>query len=247
MLTTLTTSASVVAAAIGGGASSAHAQGEPATVAASAASNGAGAAPSSSTAFDFGPLAAERDLRQGLDPLPSRGIYVSYGIALHTESLLSPGAICPSGKSDCVIGNGGGISASGGYRNPNWTLSVTYEVSFLDSSSIYQRGILQNVRGDARWRPWWAVIGDQVALFAGAGAGIAGYGDNWAVSVLGPSVQGALGAEYEAGTKLALVFAFSYRAAYLRALGQTPLQYPEGGGIVQFFGLSLGVELHDPL
>jgi hypothetical protein len=187
------------------------------------------------------------DTREGLDPFPSTGQYLDYGMSFHSEALLTSGRLCPKdAKENCVLGSGAGISFFGAYRSPTYSLGAAYEVTFHDSSNIYQRGVLQQLRGEWRIRPRGLVISDSVVGFLGVGAGIAAYGDNWAIDTYGPSAHGMIGGEIDLGVKVALVIAISYRALYLRSFTD-PSQQERPAGIAHMLGLSVGLELHDPL
>lgn len=187
------------------------------------------------------------DTREGLDPFPSTGQYLSYGFAFHSEGVLATGKVCPELASEqCILGSGGGISLSGALRAQLYSLGVVYEASFHDSNNIYQRGVLQQLRGEWRLRPRGFDITESVHPFIGAGAGVAGYGDNWRLATLGASAHGLLGAEWDLGVKLSMTFAIAYRAIYFRAFEDPSKQYREAG-IAQMLGLQLGVELHEPL
>jgi hypothetical protein len=199
-------------------------------------------APPASTIFD-----GEGDAREGLDPIPSRGRYLDYGMAFHSEAVLSSGRLCPKdAKENCVLGGGGGISFGAAYRTSAYSVGAVYEVTFHDSSNIYQRGVLQQLRGEWRVRPSFAVVPDTIVGFLGLGGGLATYGDNWAIDTYGPSAHGSIGGEIELGIKVALVVAISYRAFYLKSF-EDPSRQPRPAGIAHMLGLQLGLELHDPL
>ena len=187
------------------------------------------------------------DPREGLDPFPSTGRYLSYGFSFHSLALLSAGGVCPGGaKEPCVIGGGGGLSFTGAYRTPEDTWGIGYGVTFHESSTIYQRGVLQQLRGYVRVRPHWLGFGDGVNGFYGFGTGAAVYGDNWRVATVAALAQTMVGAEVDIGVKLALVVSLSYQAflfhSFLDASGQA-----RPTGVAQFLGLQLGLELHEPL
>ncbi len=187
------------------------------------------------------------DTREGLDPFPSTGHYLSYGVAFHSESLLATGNVCPDFASEqCILGAGGGISFAGAYRAPLHSLGAAYEASFHDSNNIYQRGVLQQLRGEWRLRPRWLVISESINPFFGAGGGVASYGDNWSIATIGAAGHATIGTEFDLGVKLAAVFAISYRAIYFRAFEDPSRQY-RPAGLVHLLGLQLGLELHDPL
>lgn len=187
------------------------------------------------------------DTREGLDPFPSTGKYLSYGFAFHSESLLATGNVCPKFASEqCILGAGGGLSLGGALRTPVYSLGVVYEASFHDSNNIYQRGVLQQLRGEWRLRRVGFDITDTIHPFVGAGGGIAGYGDNWGVATLGGSAHALLGAEWDIGVKVSVGLALAYRAIYFRAFDDPSGQY-RPAGLVHLLGLQLGMELHEPL
>jgi len=187
------------------------------------------------------------DPREGLDPFPSTGRYLAYGFGFHSVALLSAGGVCPGGaKEPCVIGGGGGLSLGGAYRTPDDTIGVVYEATFHESSSIYQRGVLQQLRGEWRRRPRWFSFSDGVNGFYGFGAGAAIYGDNWRAATIAGLAQTMAGVEVDLGVKLALVVSLSYRAFLFRSFTDASgEQRPTG--VAQFLGLELGLELHEPL
>lgn len=187
------------------------------------------------------------DTREGLDPFPSNGRYLSYGFSFHSESLLFPGGVCPKSAQElCILGAGGGISFSGAIRTQSTSLGVVYEASFHDSNNIYQRGVLQQLRGEWRLRPHGWTIGDSINGIVGLGGGIATYGDNWTIATFGPAGHGFFGAEWDLGVKLSMTFLVSYRAIYFRAFDDPAFQH-RPAGLVHLLGLQLGLELHEPL
>lgn len=208
--------------------------------------------PSSSTApapvsSAMSAWSGDGDTREGLDPFPSTGQYLDYGMSFHSEALLTSGRLCPKdAKENCVLGSGGGISFFGAYRSPRYSLGAAYEVTFHDSSNIYQRGVLQQLRGEWRIRPGGLVLSDSIVGFIGVGAGIAAYGDNWAIGTYGPSAHAMVGGEIDLGVKVALVIAIAYRAIYLKSFTDASEQL-RPAGIAHMLGLSVGLELHDPL
>lgn len=211
--------------------------------------------PGASTSAHAPPIASvlgsawegEGDTRAGLDPFPSTGQYLSYGFAFHSEALLAPGPTCPKyAVENCVLGGGAGISFGGAFRGPVYSLGAVYEVTFHDSSNIYQRGVLQQARFEWRLRPRFGRFSDSIVGFVGLGAGLTTYGDNWAVSTYGPGAHGTVGAEIDLGIKVALVIAVAYRAFYLKSFDDASGQH-RPAGIAHMLGFQLGLELHEPL
>ncbi len=187
------------------------------------------------------------DTREGLDPFPSTGRYLSYGFAFHSESLLAPGSVCPKEAIEqCVLGAGGGISFSGALRTPRYSLGAMYEATFHDSNNIYQRAVLQQLRGEWRLRPRELAFSESFSGFVGAGGGLAMYGDNWGVATQGAIGTGSIGTEFDLGVKVSLVFAIAYRAIYFRSFTDASGE-SRPAGLAHLLGLTLGMELHEPL
>ena len=190
---------------------------------------------------------AEGDARKGLDPFPSTGHFIDYGFAFTSEALLAAGGICKNGlKENCVLGGGGGLAFNAAYRAPGYSLGAVYEVTFHDSSNIYQRGTLQQMRAEWRVRPRWLNVSESVVGFVGIGAGVAGYGDNWAISTYGPSAHLMIGGEVDLGVKVALVISIAYRALYFKSFVDASGQ-DRPTGVSHMLGLVLGIELHEPI
>lgn len=232
-------------------ATSASAATSPSTPSSASAATSASATDASATApaSSAVPWAGEStgDMREGLDPLPSTGRYLSYGFSFHSESLLAPGGVCPKGaRESCILGAGGGISFSGAFRAPSYSLGAVYEASFHDSNNLYQRGVLQQLRGEWRVRPHAWAIGDSINGIVGVGGGVATYGDNWTMATLGAAGHGFFGADWDLGVKLSMSFLVSYRAIYFREF-QDPAFQHRPAGLVHLLGLQLGLELHEPL
>lgn len=220
----------------------ARADGTAAPAAPPAATEGSSPSPPAATSS-----ATVTDPREGLDPFPSTGRYLAYGFSFHSFALLSPGGVCPGGaKEPCVIGGGGGVSLGGAYRTAEATLGAVYEATFHESSSIYQRGVLQQLRGEWRRRPHVLAFSDGVAGFYGFGVGAAIYGDNWRAATVAGLGQAMTGVEVDVGVKLAVVVTLSYRAFLFRYFTDASGE-ERPTGVAQFLGLSLGLELREPL
>jgi hypothetical protein len=188
------------------------------------------------------------DTREGLDPIPSRGIYVAYGLSVDSEALLTPGNLCPNGTqgASCVLGNGAGIALRVARRTDESSLGAVFSVTFHSSDNIYQRGILDQLGGEYRVRPRFAAFRDTIAGFVGVGAGLAAYGDDWAIATVGASGSAMVGAEFEVSVKLAVIVDVTYRAIYFRGFTDESAVTREAG-LAQLLGFELGLELRDPL
>lgn len=247
--------ATAIAIAFGAALHASYAHGDaPATPSAppapsASASTSAAAPPASSAAPTPVPWAASHsgDTREGLDPFPSTGRYLSYGFAFHSEGSVATGNVCPKVASEqCILGSGGGLSFGGALRTPVYSLGAAYEASFHDSNNIYQRGVLQQLRGEWRLRRLGFDITDAIHPFVGAGGGIAGYGDNWSIATFGGAGHALVGAEWDLGVKVSMSLAVAYRLIYFRAF-EDPSRQHRPAGLAQFLGLQLGLELHEPL
>lgn len=229
--------------------------------ASSASSASPAADPEARPPFAGGALVSDGDPREGLDPFPSVGEYLGYGVAFNSEGLLTPGGLCnqavlasaspvlPSTQTNsapCVLGSGGGLSFSGSYRSQRHSLGAAYEVTFHDTNNIYQRGVLQQIRFEYRVRPSYLTFTDSIAGFLGAGGGVVGYGDNWAIATWGPVGHLTAGTEFDLGVKVSFIVAIAYRAIYFRSfVDAIGLERPSG--LAHMLGLTLGFELRDPL
>jgi hypothetical protein len=219
----------------------------PATMTPPATSASASASASNHTELSLGaPPGPDFNPREGLDPYPSVGRYISYSIAFTSEALLNAGVVCSNAVERCMIGGGGGLELGAAYRNLATSIGAVYEVTFHDSHSIYQRGVLQQIRGEWRYRPKLAILGDEVSPVLGAGAGIAVYGDNWAIATFGPSGSLFAGVEVELGVKLSFLASLAYHPVYFRKFSDASGQ-ERTAGVVHFLGINLGLELHEPL
>src|SRR5262245_922880 len=86
-------------------------------------------------------------------PPPLSGHYLHYGVAVVTETVASPGDVCPnSPRSDgsapapCILGSGGGLAIRIGYRSREpWYVGGAYEFSRQDASNLMILPILQQL------------------------------------------------------------------------------------------------------
>ncbi len=184
--------------------------------------------------------------RAGLDPYPSVGRYVTYSIGFPVEALLDPGPPCSHAVERCMIGGGGGIALGAAYRDGGTSLGAVYEVTFHDSHSIYQRGVLEQIRGEWALHSRTSLIVEGVQPFLSAGAGFAVYGDNWAIATYGPTGSLGAGIEIELGVKLTATAALAYRPIYFKRFSDASGQ-ERTAGFVHFLGLNFGLQLREPL
>jgi hypothetical protein len=175
-------------------------------------------------------------------PPDTRRAYLQYGLAFTIEDVLSAGPICPT--TPCILGSGGGIAVRVGFR-PTERLYIggTYELSKQEPNKLYLLGILQQVRGEGRL---YFPTGNRVTPFALAGAGVAGYGNEWDVDTWGPSAELGGGAEVQLSGGSLVALSLLYRPIYLRSFVDSSTSTHDSG-IAQFLGVELAVEAQDAL
>jgi hypothetical protein len=174
-------------------------------------------------------------------PPSSWQTYLQYGVALAAETVVSSGAIC-SRVDNCIFGSGGGLAISIGWRPDDYFfIGGTYEISKQDPDQLYRLGILQQLRAEGRR---YFPTGREVAPFLLLGAGVGGYGNEWAIDTWGPTGTLGAGIEVELGGPVLLVSA-AYRPMYFHSwvVSSNDLQ----SGIVHFVGLDIAVEAKDRL
>jgi hypothetical protein len=167
-------------------------------------------------------------------PPPTGNTFVQYGVAFTTEVVASPGRICASPIAPCIFGSGGGIVFPRiGWRDAGpWYIGGAYEISKQEANTLYRLAILQQLRGEARY---YFLSGQILTPFVGASAGVAGYGDEWALDTFGPDGALTLGVEAQVSRGTVVGLALNYRAIYARE-----------GSVAQLFGLDLQLEVRDP-
>jgi hypothetical protein len=177
-------------------------------------------------------------------PPPARRAFIQYGIAFTVEDVLFAGPICSDPNNPCILGSGGGILGRVGWR-PTERLYVggEYELSKQEPNKLYLLGILQQVRATVRS---YFPTGVRTTPFVTAGAGVAGYGEQWAVDTWGPSAALGGGIEVEVSGANVLDLALLYRPIYLRSFVDSSTT-PHSAGIAQFLGVELSIEAQDPL
>jgi len=188
-------------------------------------------------------------------PPPSNARYVQYGVAFTGEFvgfLSSPGPMCDEAlrsggtqkETTCILGSGGGVAIRLGYRPSGpWYLGAAYDLSKQDPNKLYRLAILQQLRGEARYyiRPEM-----QTQPFATAGAGVAGYGDEWTVDTWGPLAYLGLGAESQISRRTVISIAASYRAILFSRFTDTSGAV-RPSGVATIIGFDLALEARDPL
>jgi hypothetical protein len=202
------------------------------------------------------PAPSERNaaLLAGASPPPSNVTFLQYGVSFTAEFVASPGPMCdnaqrPDGKGpalapDCILGGGGGVAFRVGVRRAGpWYFGGAYEISKQDSTKLYRLAILQQLRGETRY---YFDTGREWQPYAGAGAGVAGYGDEWSVDTWGFGVSASLGAELQITRSTLFGFGLSYRALdFLRFTDSSGTERPPG--FAHLVGIDLTLEGRDPL
>ncbi len=130
-------------------------------------------------------LPAEPD---ALEPVLSGNFHVALLGPVSTLGL------CPS-SGDCVLGVGGGVGAIIERRWPfGPAVGLGYELLFFDANGVFEVGVLQELRAQARYRFL------QLSLFhpfVGGGVGALVFGDSFEVSTAGASILAFVGVEVE--------------------------------------------------
>jgi hypothetical protein len=177
-------------------------------------------------------------------PPPARRPSLQYGVAITVEDVVSAGPICKDAANTCILGSGGGIAIRVGWRpREDFYLGGTYELSKQDPDKLYLLGTLQQARIELRH---YFPTGRATEPFLMAGAGLAGYGNEWSVDTWGPSATLGAGAEFELSGGLLLDAALVYRPIYLRSFGDSS-SLAHGAGVTQFLALEVAIEAQDAL
>ena len=176
---------------------------------------------------------------------PSKTTFLQYGVAF-TAEFATPGSFCRDPQLDCVLGSGGGIAGRAGWRSAGpWYFGGAYELSKQDPTKLYQLAILQQLRGEVRY---YIDTGRDIEPFASAGVGLAGYGNEWAISTWGPEAFAALGLEVQTSSGPLIGFAVGYRPIWLQQLTvSSGGDQSRGPGFAHMIGIDLTLEARDPL
>jgi hypothetical protein len=169
--------------------------------------------------------------------------FIQYGVAFTTEVVASPGQMCSVAGFPCVLGSGGGVVFPRiGWRSSGaWYLGGAYELSKQDANTIYPLAILQQLRGEARY---YFLGGHVLNPFVGGSAGLAGYGNEWAVNTFGPEGSVTFGVEAQLSRGTVIGVALNYRAIYFKPFFDSAVERP--GSLAQLLGLDLQLEVRDP-
>jgi hypothetical protein len=177
-------------------------------------------------------------------PPPTDVVFLQYGVAFTAEMVTSAGALCDNEGVPCVLGSGGGIAVRAGWRGAGALyLGGAYEVSKQDPNKLYRLALLQQARGEARW---YFLTARDLEPYVTAGAGVAGYGDEWSVDTWGPGGFLGAGVEAQITRRTVVGLGLSYRAYSLSSFTDTS-GADRAGGFAQLVGLDLVLEQRDPI
>jgi hypothetical protein len=200
--------------------------------------------------------------QQSQRPPPNNVEYFQYGVAVAFEKLASGGDVCPSattmtpGGSEltkkatpCILGSGGGLAIRMGYRSRGpWYLGGAYEFTRMDSGNLLRLGILQQLRGEARY---YLDAGNRLTPYGTLGFGAVFYGNEWRVSSGGPMLNIGLGLEFQITQSTVIGLGLGYRGLLFHhwtdSTGQVRADQYLGFGFAHTVGLELILELRSPL
>lgn len=166
--------------------------------------------------------------------------FIQYGVAFTIEQVADAGPLC---VTPCVLASGGGIAMRAGHRLAGpFYYGLAYELSKQGSNNIYRLGILQQLRAEARY---YAETGRVTQPFLQGAAGVAGYGNEWAIDTKGPLVSAGLGAQVQISKDTVVGIGVAYRALLLSAFTDTAGAH-RPGGVASIVGIDLQLEGVDP-
>lgn len=200
--------------------------------------------------------------QQSQRPPPNNVEYFQYGVAVALEKLASGGDVCPTSQATttesgqvvqkatpCILGSGGGLAIRMGYRSRGpWYLGGAYEFTRMDSGNLLRLGILQQLRGEARY---YLDRGNRLTPYGTLGFGAALYGNEWRVSSGGPTLNVGLGLEFQLNQSTVIGLALGYRSLLFHhwtdSAGQERANEYLGFGFAHIVGLEFILELRSPL
>jgi len=200
--------------------------------------------------------------QQSQRPPPNNVEYFQYGVAVAFEKVVSGGDVCPSSRTvisnngevtnkatPCILGSGGGLVIRGGYRSRGpWFLGGAYEFTRMDSGNLLRLGILQQLRGEARY---YLDAGNRLTPYGTLGFGAVFYGNEWKVSSGGPMLSAGLGLEFQITQSTVMGLALGYRGLLFHhwtdSTGQVRADEYLGFGFAHTVGLEFILELRSPL
>jgi opacity protein-like surface antigen len=176
--------------------------------------------------------------------------YVQYGVGFTTETVASPGGICPAhAGAPCILGSGIGLGLRAGYRSrSSWYIGGAYEFSRQDSSNLIRLAILQQLRAEARY---YLREGGRLVPYLGFGVGGALYGNEWGSTTWGLTAFLGAGVEFEVSRTSVVGAAVGYRPlafhSFRDSAGQSRAEDLFGFGVAHIVGIELVFEVRNPL
>lgn len=181
---------------------------------------------------------------------PSLEHYLQYGVGVATETVASPGAVCPAdAKAPCVLGSGVGLALRIGYRTRGpFYVGGAYEFSRQDSSNLLRLGILQQLRGEARY---YLLDSTRLVPYLGLAVGGAIYGNEWESDTGGITAFLGGGVEFQISRTTVVGAQLGYRPVVFRrwedSAGQVRADDLFGFGVSHLIVGELVFEVRDPL
>jgi hypothetical protein len=177
-------------------------------------------------------------------PAPPRRAYIQYGVAAAVEGVAHAGPVCGNDATPCILGSGGGIDISVGWRpTEDFYLGGSYEFSKQDPNKLLRLATLQQVRVASRLYFPTGKSAQPFVLFA---LGLAGYGNEWSVATWGPSATLGGGLEVELSAGLVFNVSVAYRPIYFRSFTDSSPAFHEAG-VAHFITVELALEAQDTL
>jgi hypothetical protein len=174
---------------------------------------------------------------------PPQLTYVQFGVAF-TAEFATEGTFCEDAQLNCILGPGGGIAGRVGWRGAgDWYFGGAYELSKQDPTKLFRLAILQQLRAEAR-RYFWHGLDTQPVIVVGAG--LAGYGNEWAITTWGPCGFVGVGVETQSKSGPVIGMTLGYRPIYLQEFKDSSGQ-SHGPGIAHMVALELSLEAREPL
>ena len=181
---------------------------------------------------------------QNAPPPPTNVVFLQYGVAFTAEVVSAAGPICDNVTVPCIIGPGGGVAVRAGWRGAGpLYIGGAYELSKQDPNKLLRLAILQQARAEGRY---YFVSGRDTEPYLSAGAGVAGYGNEWGVDTWGPAGFGGVGVETQITRRTVVGLALAYRLIYFQEFKDTS-GAARNAGITQLVGLDLVLEQREPI
>lgn len=168
---------------------------------------------------------------------------LQYGVAIAAEIPFATGPICDP-NAPCILGAGGGPAIRIGLRATKRIYAgFAYELSKQDSSKLFRLAIFQQARFEGRY---YLHTTQNIEPFAALNLGIAGYGNEWAVSTWGPVAGAGIGVEIQASRSTVFGIVLNYRAVRFGGFTDTSGTVRDAG-ISHLVGLEISIEGRDPI